>query len=89
MTAGSDTGCIVSMNIWRNGTKVPRSFKPDFVLIRQPIKNGNLDFTSILTGFAYCNLPTINSIQSIYQFQVSILRLLCLSHISFIFNYKH
>lgn len=72
MTAGSDTGCIVSMNIWRNGTKVPRSFKPDFVLIRQPIKNGNLDFSAILTGFAYCNLPTINSINSIYQFQVSI-----------------
>ncbi|KAL5284918.1 SYN3 family protein [Megaselia abdita] len=69
VTSGSDTGCVVSMNIWRNGTKVPRSFKPDFVLIRQPIKNGNLDFTAILTGFAYCNLPTINSIQSIYQFQ--------------------
>ncbi|XP_029453188.1 synapsin-3 isoform X2 [Rhinatrema bivittatum] len=63
-------GCMVDMQVMRNGTKVVRSFKPDFVLIRQhaySMTQGE-DFRSIVIGFQYGGIPSINSMFSIYNF---------------------
>jgi len=53
--------------------QVARSFRPDFVLIRQPPRDGSSDFRSTILGLKYGGVPSINSLHSIYQFQVSTL----------------
>lgn len=54
-------------------SKVARSFRPDFVLIRQAPRDGSRDFRSTLLGLKYGGVPCINSLNSIYQFQVCLL----------------
>ncbi|XP_017486949.1 PREDICTED: synapsin-like isoform X1 [Rhagoletis zephyria] len=49
--------------------QVARSFRPDFVLIRQPPRDGSNDYRSTLIGLKYGGVPSINSLHSIYQFQ--------------------
>uniref|UniRef100_A0A8C4IUQ7 Synapsin-1 n=1 Tax=Dicentrarchus labrax TaxID=13489 RepID=A0A8C4IUQ7_DICLA len=48
----------------------PRSFKPDFVLIRQHAfsmdKNG--DHRNMVIGLQYAGLPSVNSLHSVYNF---------------------
>ncbi|XP_010019615.1 PREDICTED: synapsin-3-like [Nestor notabilis] len=63
-------GCMVDMQVMRNGTKVVRSFKPDFVLIRQHAYSMALgeDFRSLIIGFQYGGIHTVNSLYSIYNF---------------------
>lgn len=48
----------------------PRSFKPDFVLIRQHAYSMALgeDFRSLVIGLQYGGVPSINSLFSIYNF---------------------
>ncbi|XP_028661242.2 synapsin-3-like [Erpetoichthys calabaricus] len=63
-------GCMVDMQLVRNGTKVVRSFKPDFVLVRQhaySMTQGE-DFRSLVIGLQYGCIPGINSLLSIYNF---------------------
>ncbi|XP_041093117.1 synapsin-1-like isoform X1 [Polyodon spathula] len=54
----------------RNGTKITKSFRPDFVLVRQHAfsmaKNG--DFRNIVIGLQYAGLPSVNSLHSVYNF---------------------
>ncbi|KAE8613350.1 hypothetical protein XENTR_v10007680 [Xenopus tropicalis] len=63
-------GCMVDMQVMRNGTKVVKSFKPDFLLIRQHAYSMTLgeDFRSLVIGLQYGNLPSVNSLYSIYNF---------------------
>ncbi|XP_071278835.1 synapsin-3 isoform X2 [Agelaius tricolor] len=63
-------GCMVDMQVMRNGTKVVRSFKPDFVLIRQHAYSMALgeDFRSLIIGLQYGGVHTVNSLYSIYNF---------------------
>ncbi|XP_069034215.1 synapsin-1 isoform X2 [Embiotoca jacksoni] len=60
----------VDMDAIRNGHKVTKSFKPDFVLIRQHAfsmdKNG--DHRNIVIGLQYAGLPSVNSLHSVYNF---------------------
>lgn len=58
------------MAVYRNGTKVARSFRPDFVLVRQNLKDAGEDNKNILLGFKYGGVPTINNLNAIYNFQV-------------------
>ena len=44
--------------------------KPDFLLIRQDPRDAGEDFKSVLLGFQYGQVRSINSLQSIYNFQV-------------------
>ena len=44
--------------------------KPDFLLIRQDPRDAGEDFKSVLLGLQYGQVPSINSLQSIYNFQV-------------------
>ncbi|XP_072552940.1 synapsin-2a [Salminus brasiliensis] len=61
--------CNVAMQVLRNGTRVVRSFKPDFVLIRQHAfsMTENADFRNLIIGLQYAGTPSINSLESIYN----------------------
>ncbi|XP_061665567.1 synapsin-2a [Syngnathoides biaculeatus] len=61
--------CSVTMQVFRNGTKIVRSFKPDFVLIRQHAfsMTQNEDFRNIIIGLQYGGVPSMNSLESIYN----------------------
>uniref|UniRef100_A0A3P9K1F8 Synapsin-1 n=1 Tax=Oryzias latipes TaxID=8090 RepID=A0A3P9K1F8_ORYLA len=60
----------VDIDAIRNGHKVTKSFKPDFVLIRQHAfsmdKNG--DHRNIVIGLQYAGVPSVNSLHSVYNF---------------------
>lgn len=71
LTSSGETGAVISMAVIRNGTRVARSFRPDFVLVRQPPRDGARDNRSTLLGLKYGGVPSINSLSSLYQFQVS------------------
>ena len=47
-----------------------RSFHPDFLLVRQNVKDASEDYRNLLLGFQYGGIPSVNSLQSIYNFQV-------------------
>ncbi|XP_011631323.2 synapsin, partial [Pogonomyrmex barbatus] len=65
----SEAGTVVSMAVYRNGTKVIRSFKPDFVLIRQNLRDAGEDHKNLLLGLMYGGVPSVNNITAIYNFQ--------------------
>uniref|UniRef100_A0A8C9QXL3 Synapsin-2 n=1 Tax=Scleropages formosus TaxID=113540 RepID=A0A8C9QXL3_SCLFO len=69
LVAHANGTCNVDMQVVRNGTKVVRSFKPDFVLVRQHAYSmaQNEDFRNIIIGLQYAGVPSINSLESIYN----------------------
>ncbi|XP_046897155.1 synapsin-2a [Hypomesus transpacificus] len=69
IVAHANGTCNVDMQVLRNGTKVVRSFKPDFVLIRQHAfsMTQNEDFRNLIIGLQYGGIPSINSLESIYN----------------------
>ncbi|XP_072026159.1 synapsin-like [Amphiura filiformis] len=70
LTAYSDTGVTVDLRGYRNGQKVARTFKPDFVLVRQHARSMEVseDWKNLIIGFQYGNIPSINSWQAIFNF---------------------
>uniref|UniRef100_A0A672QJF4 Synapsin-1 n=1 Tax=Sinocyclocheilus grahami TaxID=75366 RepID=A0A672QJF4_SINGR len=60
----------VDIEAIRNGNKITKCFKPDFVLVRQHAfsmaKNG--DHRNIVIGLQYAGLPGVNSLHSVYNF---------------------
>ncbi|KAL2092667.1 hypothetical protein ACEWY4_012465 [Coilia grayii] len=60
----------VDMEAIRNGNKINKSFKPDFVLVRKHAfsmaKNG--DHRNIVIGLQYAGIPSVNSLHSVYNF---------------------
>uniref|UniRef100_A0A4W3IC45 Synapsin-2 n=1 Tax=Callorhinchus milii TaxID=7868 RepID=A0A4W3IC45_CALMI len=70
LVAQADGSCIVDMQVIRNGTRVVRSIKPDFVVVRQNPFNmaENEDYRNIVIGFQYGGLLSLNSLESIYNF---------------------
>lgn len=69
VVANANGTCSVNMQVLRSGTKVVRSFKPDFVLIRQHAfsMTQNEDFRNLIIGLQYGGVPSINSLESIYN----------------------
>ncbi|XP_038137748.1 synapsin-2a [Cyprinodon tularosa] len=69
VVAHANGSCSVNMQVLRNGTKVVRSFKPDFVLIRQHAfsMTQNEDFRNLVIGLQYGGVPSMNSLESIYN----------------------
>ncbi|XP_059384891.1 synapsin-2-like [Carassius carassius] len=69
LVAHANGTCSVDMQVIRNGTKVVRSFKPDFVLVRQHAYSmaQNEDFRNIIIGLQYAGIPSVNSLESIYN----------------------
>nr|AID23654.1 synapsin [Hofstenia miamia] len=69
VAAYSDGGVMVDMHVMRGGNKIVRSFKPDFVLIRQQPRSTTEDFRKMLICFQYGQVPSLNSWTSLYNFQ--------------------
>ncbi|CAN9512091.1 unnamed protein product [Ophioblennius macclurei] len=69
LVAHSNGTCNVDMLVIRGGTKVVRSFKPDFVLVRQHAFSmaQNEDFRNLIIGLQYAGVPSVNSLDSIYN----------------------
>lgn len=65
----NEQGTTVSMAVFRNGTKVIRSFKPDFILIRQNLRDAYEDNKNLLLGLMYGGIPSVNNLTAIYNFQ--------------------
>lgn len=71
VTANSEKGCTVSMVVISpSGSRVVRSFRPDFFLCRQSIRDAEKDYRNILLGLNIGGVPSINSLNSLYNFQV-------------------
>lgn len=47
-----------------------RSFKPDFVLVRQNLRDAGEDYKNLLLGLMYGGVPSVNNLTAIYNFQV-------------------
>ena len=71
VTANTDVGVTASIVMAKTGNKVVRSFRPDFLLVRQNLRDANEDYRNLLLGFKYGNIPSVNSLDSIYNFQVT------------------
>uniref|UniRef100_A0A8C7T4V9 Synapsin-1 n=1 Tax=Oncorhynchus mykiss TaxID=8022 RepID=A0A8C7T4V9_ONCMY len=70
LIAHATGGYSVDIEAIRNGTKVTKCFRPDFVLVRQHAfsmaKNG--DHRHIVIGLQYAGLAGVNSLHSVYNF---------------------
>ncbi|XP_074524057.1 synapsin-2b [Halichoeres trimaculatus] len=69
LVSHSNGTCNVDMQVIRGGTKVVRSFRPDFVLVRQHAFSmaQNEDFRNLIIGLQYAGVPSVNSLDSIYN----------------------
>uniref|UniRef100_A0A673WDG9 Synapsin-1 n=1 Tax=Salmo trutta TaxID=8032 RepID=A0A673WDG9_SALTR len=69
LVSHANGSCNVDIQLIRNGTKVVRSIKPDFVLMRQHAYSmaHNEDFRNMIIGLHYAGVPSINSLESIYS----------------------
>ncbi|KAF7249687.1 Synapsin-2 [Varanus komodoensis] len=70
LIAHADGNYAVDIQAFRNGVKVVRSFRPDFVLVRQHSFGmaENEDFRNLIIGMHYAGIPSVNSLESIYNF---------------------
>ncbi|GFR67821.1 synapsin [Elysia marginata] len=68
LAAYSDTGAMVDIQVIRGGSKVVRSFKPDFLLIRQHVRDAHQDWRNLILGFKYGAIPSVNSLTAEYNF---------------------
>ncbi|CAI2730097.1 unnamed protein product [Schistosoma spindalis] len=67
MTAYSEQGCVVSIYSDQIRSKPLKSFKPDFVLIRQHPSDLKENWQPILTGLMYGGTPCMNTLHAIYN----------------------
>ncbi|KAF6771535.1 hypothetical protein AHF37_09759, partial [Paragonimus kellicotti] len=67
MTAYSDHGCVINIYHGFGHIKPARSFKPDFVLIRQHASGANEDWQAVLTGLMYAGTPCMNTLHAVYN----------------------
>ncbi|KAM4582401.1 synapsin-2b [Fundulus diaphanus] len=69
LVAHSNGTCNIDMQVIRGGTRVVRSFRPDFVLVRQHAFSmaQNEDFRNLIIGLQYAGVPSVNSLDSIYN----------------------
>ena len=58
-----------------NKSTLSSQIKPDFLLIRQNLRDAGENYKNLLLGFRYGGVPSVNSIESIYNFQVVAARL--------------
>lgn len=49
--------------------QVSKTFRPDFLLVRQHVRDAHHDYRPLLLGLRYGGVPSINSIHSLYNFQ--------------------
>ncbi|XP_071961276.1 synapsin-like isoform X3 [Antedon mediterranea] len=66
----TETGTTIDFKGVRQGQKVVRSFKPDFVLIRQHGRGMEVqeEWRNLIIGFQFGNVGSVNSWEGIYNF---------------------
>jgi len=67
LSSYSDSNCIISI---KSRSPAPRSkvIKPDFILIRNEVHTiNNKDYRNILFGLMHANIPSVNSLESVYM----------------------
>lgn len=69
ITGSTQTGSNVTIVTHRGGQRVHVSFRPHFVLVRQNIRDQPDDFKNSLLGLMYDDVPAINNLEVIYNFQ--------------------
>lgn len=69
VTASSEDGLSAGIVSYKGGERTVNLLKPDFLLIRQDPRDAGEDFKSVLLGFQYGQVRSVNSLQSIYNFQ--------------------
>ncbi|KAL7532857.1 hypothetical protein ACHAWF_004263 [Thalassiosira exigua] len=54
----------------KDGNRESRTIRPDFVLVRNEVRGGKhtQDYRNALFGLMYANIPSVNSLKSIYSF---------------------
>jgi len=67
--ASSSDGVVVGVTNTGRGGKTVSPFKPDFLMIRQNLRDAGEDYRNTLLGFQFGGVPCINSLESIYNFQ--------------------
>ncbi|CAH8601309.1 unnamed protein product [Schistosoma rodhaini] len=67
LTAYSEQGCVVSIYPDQIRSKPLKSFKPDFVLVRQHPSDLKENWQPILTGLMYGGTPCMNTLHAIYN----------------------
>lgn len=73
LTAEAEDGVTAGIVMNKSGGKVVRSFRPDFLLVRQNLRDACEDYRNLLLGFKYADIPSINSLEAIYNFQVRLI----------------
>ncbi|XP_053200529.1 synapsin-like, partial [Panonychus citri] len=69
VTTNSEQGALCSIiTPEKGGNRSTRTFRPDFLLVRQHIKDVSSDFNETLLGLKYGGVPSVNSLHSIYNF---------------------
>ncbi|CAG9819116.1 unnamed protein product [Phaedon cochleariae] len=68
VTATADAA-TVSMTVLRGGTRVGRSFRPDFLLVRQNMRDAGEDYKRLLLALKFGGVPSINNLNAIFNFQ--------------------
>lgn len=65
----SNTSEILIVRILSLSSSSRRSFRPDFVLVRQHAYSmaQNEDFRNLIIGLQYAGVPSVNSLDSIYN----------------------
>jgi len=69
VSASSITGVSAGILSFKSGTRSTNNLKPDFLLIRQNLRDAGENYKNLLLGFRYGGVPSVNSIESIYNFQ--------------------
>jgi len=69
VSAGSCSGVTANITSYKSGARTNICVKPDFLLVRQNLKDANENYKNLLLGFRYAGVPSVNSIESIYNFQ--------------------
>ncbi|XP_045475626.1 synapsin-like [Harmonia axyridis] len=57
------------MAVMRGGTRVGRSFRPDFLLVRQNLRDAGEDYKKLLLALKFGGVPSINNLNAVYNFQ--------------------
>jgi len=69
VSANSVNGVSAGIVSNKSGNKSASLIKPDFLLIRQNLRDAGENYKNLLLGFRYGGVPSINSVESIYNFQ--------------------
>ncbi|CAF3390346.1 unnamed protein product [Rotaria sp. Silwood1] len=69
LSAYSHGGILINIDVYRNGKHMIRSFRPDFVLVRQYVTDINVNWINIILAMQYGAVPSINSMRALYNFR--------------------